>query len=80
MRILIVEDDARGRQFLAKGLRENGYWMAVLMNAFFNKTDPADVLTYESRVGALTAAELKDAAKRYFDTNNYVQVVLYPAK
>lgn len=63
-----------------KGLRENGYWMAVLMNAFFNKTDPADVLTYESRVAALTAAELKDAARRYFDTSNYVQVVLYPAK
>jgi two-component system, OmpR family, copper resistance phosphate regulon response regulator CusR len=25
MRILIVEDDTRGRQFLAKGLRESGY-------------------------------------------------------
>jgi len=63
-----------------RGLRENGYWIGVLMNAFFNKTDPADVLTYESRVGALTAAELKDTARRYFDMNNYVQVVLYPAK
>ncbi|MYN18208.1 insulinase family protein [Rugamonas sp. FT107W] len=63
-----------------RGMRENGYWMGVLMNAFFNKTDPEEVLTYESRVGALTAAELKDTARRYFDMNNYVQVVLYPAK
>jgi zinc protease len=33
-----------------KGLRENGYWMAVLMNAYFNQGDPADVLTYPQRV------------------------------
>jgi len=63
-----------------RGMRENGYWMGVLMNAFFNKTDPEEVLTYESRVGALTAVELKETARRYFDMNNYVQVVLYPAK
>ncbi|MQA19544.1 insulinase family protein [Rugamonas sp. FT103W] len=62
------------------GLRENGYWMAVMMNAFVNQSDPAEVLTYESRVTALTAAELKETARRYFDMNNYVQVVLYPAK
>ena len=32
MRILIVEDDARGRQFLAKGLRESGYIAEVAPN------------------------------------------------
>jgi zinc protease len=63
-----------------KGLRENGYWMGSLQNAFFNDSNPEDILTYESRVQALTAAELKDTAKRYFDMNNYLQVVLYPEK
>jgi zinc protease len=63
-----------------KGLRENGYWMASLQNAFFNNSNPEDILTYESRVNALTTADLKEAAQRYFDTDNYLQVVLYPEK
>jgi len=63
-----------------KGLRENGYWIAALQNAFFNNTNPEDILAYESRVNALTTADLKEAAQRYFDTNNYLQVVLYPEK
>lgn len=61
-----------------KGLRENGYWMASLQNAFFNNTNPEDILSYESRVNSMTVADLKQAAQRYFDTNNYLQVVLYP--
>ncbi|TFW16386.1 M16 family metallopeptidase [Duganella callida] len=63
-----------------KGLRENGYWMASLQNAFFNNNNPEDILSYEARVDALTTADLKEAAQRYFDTNNYLQVVLYPEK
>ncbi|MTV39636.1 insulinase family protein [Duganella radicis] len=63
-----------------KGMRENGYWMASLQNAFFNNNNPEDILTYESRVNGLTVADLKQAAQRYFDTNNYLQVVLYPEK
>ena len=63
-----------------KGMRENGYWMASLQNAFFNNNNPEDILTYESRVNALTVADLQQAAQRYFDTNNYLQVVLYPEK
>ncbi|SHM24076.1 zinc protease [Duganella sacchari] len=63
-----------------KGMRENGYWMASLQNAFFNNNNPEDILAYESRVNALTAADLKEAAQRYFDTDNYLQVVLYPEK
>jgi zinc protease len=62
-----------------KGMRENGYWMSSLQNSFFNDSNPEDILSYESRVEALTTADLKHAAKRYFDMNNYLQVVLYPA-
>jgi zinc protease len=63
-----------------KGLRENGYWLAVLQSAFFNNSNPDDILTYESRVDEIKPADLKAAAERYFDMNNYVQVVLYPEK
>lgn len=63
-----------------KNLRENGYWQSVLMNAYFNQSDPADVLSYPQRVEALTAEELKDSARTYLNPENYVQVVLYPQK
>jgi zinc protease len=63
-----------------KSLRENGYWLGHLQSAVLNGTDPATILTYEQRVAAITAHELKDAAARYFKLDNYVQVVLYPEK
>jgi zinc protease len=63
-----------------KGMRENGYWMGSLQNAFVNGTDPEDILKFEQRLAAVTADDVKHAATRYFDLRNYVQVVLYPEK
>jgi zinc protease len=61
-------------------LRENGFWLSLLQTAELYGTDPASVLTYEERIAAITAKDVKDAANRYFDMNNYVQAVLYPEK
>ncbi|KQN70437.1 peptidase M16 [Duganella sp. Leaf61] len=63
-----------------KGLRENGYWMGSLQNAFVNNSDPEEILTFEQRLAAVTPADVAQAAQRYFDLQNYVQVVLYPEK
>ena len=63
-----------------RALRENRYWLGQLQAAVLDDTDPAVMLTYEARVAALTAREVQEAAKRYFDLDNYVQVVLYPEK
>lgn len=63
-----------------KSLREDGYWLGVLQDAVLNATDPAEVLTYEKRVAALTPADVQAAAKRYLRQDNYVQVVLVPEK
>jgi zinc protease len=63
-----------------KSLRENGYWLSHLQSSVLNGTDPGTILTYEQRVAAVSAQDLKDAAARYFDLKNYVQVVLYPEK
>jgi zinc protease len=63
-----------------KGLRENGYWTQWLMNAQVNGRDPNDILTVEQRVNAITPDDIRQAARRYFDMDNYVQVVLYPEK
>ena len=63
-----------------KALRENGYWLGRIQAALLDGTDPADILTHEQRVNALTAGEVQEAARRYLNTENYVQVVLYPEK
>jgi zinc protease len=63
-----------------KALRENGYWLGRIQSALLDGTDPAAILTHEERVNALTAAEVQEAARRYLNTENYVQVVLYPEK
>ena len=60
--------------------RENGYWMGRLQASELYGIDPAIILNYERDVKALTAADVQQAAQKYFNMNNYVQVVLYPEK
>jgi zinc protease len=63
-----------------KSMRENGFWLGQLLSAQLMEIDPAIMLEYEKRVNALTPRDLKEAAKRYFDMKNYVQLVQYPEK
>ena len=63
-----------------KALRENGWWLAGLQASVVNKTDPKLLLRQNDMIASLTAADVQAAAKRYFDFNNYVQVVLHPAE
>lgn len=62
------------------GLRTNSLWLGYLQDATLYGTDPAAILRYEKRVNAITPEQIKQAAIRYFDMENYVQVVLYPEK
>jgi zinc protease len=59
-------------------LKDNGYWLTRLLQTAEAGTDPADILTGEQRINAITVNELKEAANKYFDANNYVQVILNP--
>ncbi|GAB3417990.1 insulinase family protein [Massilia agilis] len=63
-----------------KSLRENSFWLAMLQTSLTEGTDPHEVLALENRVATLSVADVKAAAQRYFNTKNYVQVVLYPEK
>jgi zinc protease len=68
------------QQTYRKAQRENGYWLAALQSAQMEGHDPHSILQVEQMVAQLTPAEVREAARRYFDTDNYVQVVLYPEK
>jgi zinc protease len=61
-------------------MRTNGHWLNYLQDAFLYDTDPANILSFETRVNAVTPAQLKELAKHYFNTENYMQAVLYPEK
>ncbi|MCA1248393.1 pitrilysin family protein [Massilia sp. MS-15] len=61
-----------------RSLRENGYWLGHLQTALSEGTDPAAILQVEKQVQALSGADIRGAARRYFNQQNYVQVVLNP--
>ena len=63
-----------------ENMKENIYWMRSLQGAIEYGSDPKDILTYEKRLDAVTAKEIKATAKKYFNMKNYVQAVLYPEK
>ncbi|MCU6432381.1 insulinase family protein [Undibacterium sp. Jales W-56] len=61
-------------------MRTNGYWLGNLQDAVLYGTDMAEILNYEARLNDITVYDIKEAAKLYFNLNNYVQVVMYPEK
>jgi len=63
-----------------EGLKENGYWLSRLLQTVEAGTDPADILTGEQRINGITPNDVKAAANKFFDTNNYFQMVLNPEK
>lgn len=67
-------------QATQRGMRENGVWASWLESSVFTGADIAVLLAQDKDVDAFTVADLKAAARRYFKTDNYVQVVLYPEK
>lgn len=61
-------------------MRTNNKWLGVFKDSILFGTDPADILTEEKIINAITPEEIKATAKKYFNTENYVQSVLYPEK
>jgi zinc protease len=59
-------------------IQNNDFWLTTLSTAWINGDNPENVLDYEKRVDALTVEDLKKAAVKFFDMNNYVKAVLYP--
>ncbi|HEY0741424.1 MAG TPA: insulinase family protein [Chryseosolibacter sp.] len=65
------------QQYLVN-VKDNSYWSRILLQSVEIGSNPASVLEYEKRVDALTAKQVQDAAKKYLDTKNFIQIVLNP--
>jgi zinc protease len=61
-------------------IKDNAYWARQLLQSVEAGTSPTEMLSYEKRIAALTPKDIKDAAVKYLDMKNYVQVVLNPEK
>jgi len=61
-----------------RNMRSNAYWVATLTSAALYGSDPHRILDQLQRAGKITPEDVKLAAQRYFNTQNYVQVVLNP--
>jgi zinc protease len=68
------------RQQYEVNIKDNAFWARQLMLSVESGSNPAEVLSYEKRIAALTPKDLKDAATKYLDMKNYVQIVLNPEK
>ena len=73
----VKEIQKRNREI---NLKQNQFWMSALRQYFANGEDPKELLDFNNQVDQLTASEIQDAAKKYFNMKNYVKVVLYPEK
>jgi len=71
----IMEAQRRSRE---TSLKQNGYWLSQLAARYRRGADPREILTYEELIDRLDSAMVQEAARMYFNTNNYVQVSLYP--
>ena len=59
-------------------IKTNNFWVSQFTATELNKQDAKRILTYEKRVDAITAADVKKAAVKYLDLNNYVTGILLP--
>lgn len=60
------------------GLTQNHFWLTLLHSYLYNKWNLDDIHAFDTEVRGLTAASVRDAARRYLDERNVVQVSLYP--
>ncbi len=79
-----VEDLNKVREEFSKQYREdikdNNYWLSRLQRCTELDLSPANILTFEDRLKNISVQNLQEAAKIYFNMNNYFQAVLYPEK
>jgi zinc protease len=59
-------------------MRDNAFWISQMMSYTNNGWDLREIPAGGDRTARLTPEAVRDAARRYLDTANYVQVSLLP--
>ncbi|HET8828639.1 MAG TPA: insulinase family protein [Pelobium sp.] len=61
-------------------LRENGFWLGYLQNAYADNEDPKKILTYTQTLSEVNNASTKATANKYLNNNNFIKLILLPEK
>ncbi len=59
-------------------MKENGYWLSMLRRMETYQEDPLNVLESQQLIESLSVESVRAAAREYFNTENYIRVVLLP--
>ncbi|WP_091426732.1 pitrilysin family protein [Formosa sp. Hel1_31_208] len=58
-------------------LEQNRFWLSVIKNADYNKSDLDNIINYEANVNALTTQDIHNVAKKYMQ-DGYLKAILLP--
>jgi len=70
------------RQGRVKDLRQNGFWMSAMINAYLQELPVPTLVNQEElerRIALLTPEVVRRLAARYFDERELLRMVMYPA-
>jgi zinc protease len=69
------------RQTRMKSIRENNYWLSMMEMVISDGLDFSELTleTLEKRLNSMSAQDIREAAKKYIDDQNRIQVVMHPA-
>jgi len=59
-------------------MKSNDYWLASLSHSWIDSEDPSWMNDFYKTVDGISARELREMAKKYLNTSNYIKVELLP--
>jgi zinc protease len=68
------------RRSFETNVKRNEYWLSVLLREAETGEPARDVLDFPQRLQAVTPERVRDAARRWLDTDNYLRVTLLPER
>ncbi|MGD1047429.1 MAG: insulinase family protein, partial [Candidatus Krumholzibacteriaceae bacterium] len=66
------------KRYFEEKMKDNSFWASNLREAYFLGEDPDDILKDPGTSESMSPLRIRDAARKYFDMNNYMQFVLMP--
>ncbi|MBT4483938.1 MAG: insulinase family protein, partial [Candidatus Latescibacteria bacterium] len=71
----VKETQRRARE---TDLKENSFWLSNLQFYYYHDEDPLGIMEFNRMVDNLSLDAIRKTARKYFDMDNYVKVILYP--
>ncbi len=66
------------KRYFEEKMKENAFWAGNLREAYFLGENPDDILKNPGIFESMSPQRIQEAARKCFDTNNYMQFVLMP--